>query len=101
MSPRLLADQPLASGTASIATDHLGIGPSLVDKDQLLGIKACLADPPLLTRLSNVGPILFGGVQAFLRNGHAGGGPTGWSTKPKAFARRCRLSITRSRYRVS
>ena len=65
MSPRLLADQPLASATASIATDHLGIGPSLVDKDQLLGIKAYLADPPLLTRLSDVRPILFGGVQAF------------------------------------
>jgi len=65
MSPGLFADQPLASATAPIATHHLGIGPRLVDKDQLLGIKACLAGLPLLTRLSDVWPILFGGVQAF------------------------------------
>ena len=65
MAPGLLADQSLAPATAPIATQHLGIGSGLVDKDQLLGIKACLAGLPVLARLSYVRSILFGGVQSF------------------------------------
>ena len=65
MAPGLFADQPFAPATTTIAAQHLGIGSRLIDKDQLLGIKACLAGLPVLARLSYVRPILFGGVQSF------------------------------------
>ncbi len=44
MSPRGLADEPLASSTSlSVAADHLGVGAGFVNEHQLGGVKACLA----------------------------------------------------------
>jgi hypothetical protein len=65
MPPRCLADKPLAPPASPIGTDHLGVGTRFVDEHQLGGIKACLAGFPKLPRLSDVGPVLFGGVQRF------------------------------------
>ena len=60
-----LADQSLAGGAAAPGADHLGIGASLVDEHQLARIKAGLAGLPFLSRLGDVGPVLFGRVQSF------------------------------------
>jgi hypothetical protein len=65
MSPRGLADKPLAPSTSPVSADHLGVGAGFVNEHQLGGIKACLAGFPMLARLSDVGPVLLGGVQRF------------------------------------
>ena len=65
MTPRGLADEPLAPSTSSVDADHLGIGAGLVDEHQLGGIKAYLACLPALASHGYVGPILLGGVQRF------------------------------------
>jgi hypothetical protein len=43
MTPRGLADEPLAPATSSVDADHLGVGARLVDEYQLGGVKAWLA----------------------------------------------------------
>jgi hypothetical protein len=65
MSPRDLADEPLAPSTSPVSADHLGVGAGFVNEHQLGGIKARLAGLPMLARLSDVGPVLLGGVQRF------------------------------------
>jgi len=65
MSPRCLADQALATATASVGAHHLGRGSGLVDEYQALRIKAWLTGFPALPRLGHVGPLLLGRVQSF------------------------------------
>src|ERR1035437_5382998 len=65
MTPRGLADEPLAPATSSVDADHLGVGARLVDEYQLGGVKACLACLPAFPRQGYVGPVLFCGVQRF------------------------------------
>jgi hypothetical protein len=65
MTPRGLAEEPLAPSTSSIDADHLGVGAGLIDEHQLGWVKACLACLPTFAGLRYVGPILFGGMQRF------------------------------------
>ena len=65
MSPRRLADQPLATATAPVGANHLGRGSGLIDEHQALRIKARLPGLPALPRLGYVGPLLLGRVQSF------------------------------------
>ena len=65
MTPRLLADDTLPLGSAAIKADHFGVGSGLIHKHQLARIEAGLLGLPALTRLSDVGSILFGRVQNF------------------------------------
>jgi hypothetical protein len=44
---------------------HVGLGPGLVNEDKPRRIELCLMSLPAITPPSDVGPILFGGVQAF------------------------------------
>ena len=64
-TPRLLADDTLPLGSAAIKADHFGVGSGLIHKHQLARIEAGLLGLPALTRLSDVGSILFGRVQNF------------------------------------
>ena len=57
--------QPGTTGAAPVAAGHVGLGPSLVDEDQALGIKPALIHPPAGPPPGDVGAILFAGVQAF------------------------------------
>jgi hypothetical protein len=66
MAEGLLAEQPLAHGAAAIGSDQLGVGSGLVDEDQRLRVKACLAGLPALARFGHLGPRLLAGVQRFL-----------------------------------
>ena len=50
---------------AAIEADHLGVGPGLVDEDQLLRIKTRLAGDPALAAIGDVGPVTFAGVLGF------------------------------------
>jgi hypothetical protein len=57
--------EPQASGTSSEAPGHIGGGPCLVEKDQLLGIERRLAPDEQPTRLGDIRPVLLSGVQTF------------------------------------
>jgi hypothetical protein len=65
MSVRHLGDEPLTAGASSMTARHVGLGPGLVDEDQASGIKPALIALPLGASASDVGSILFAGVQAF------------------------------------
>jgi hypothetical protein len=64
-APRYFADQPPAPVAAASGPRHFGICSGLIDEDELACIKSGLVSFPLLTCLSDVGPILFGGAQRF------------------------------------
>jgi hypothetical protein len=55
--------QPLAASGAAVATGHVGRGPSLIDKDQLLGVESRLAFHPILAALQDVRPFPLGSVR--------------------------------------
>lgn len=57
--------QALSKGCAAMGSGHVGLGPGLVHKDEAGGGKAALVAAPALTLGGDVGPMLFGGVQAF------------------------------------
>jgi hypothetical protein len=60
--------EPLATPTAAVTSGHVGAGPTLIHKDQLVRIKINLAFKPIPTLLQDVGTILLGGVRGlFLR----------------------------------
>jgi hypothetical protein len=44
---------------------HVGLGPSLIDKDQTLGINSPLIASPAGALASDVGALLLGGAQCF------------------------------------
>src|SRR5512135_928386 len=67
-SLRHLGDQAGAAGTSSMAPGHVRLGPCLVDKDQPFGVKPALVFPPPLALASDVGAVLFAGVQALFLN---------------------------------
>jgi len=84
MPVRHRRQQPQPAGRPALAARHVGGGPGLVDKHQVVGIECRLAadkGPPLL---GYVAAILFGGVQALflsvmfcpLRNRHKLVNPT-------------------------
>jgi len=62
----LLADQPVATGSTAIGTDHFGVGARVIDEVQLLGIKRGLIGLPALPSLGHVWPVPSGA--AFLNN---------------------------------
>jgi hypothetical protein len=51
-----------------MAPGHVGLGPGLVDKDQVFGVKPALVLLPPLAPAGNVGAVLFAGVQALFLN---------------------------------
>ena len=65
MSEGRLGQQPLAASASSAQTDHFGGSPRLVDEHQSVGVEVRLVRLPGFTRLSDVGPVLLGGVQSF------------------------------------
>lgn len=58
-------NQPVAAQAAPMRPRHVGLGPGLIDKDQPPGIKIALITLPTFTPPFDVGPVLFGRVQAF------------------------------------
>jgi len=59
------ADQALTPQRPPVGAGHIGLGPSLIDKDQALRINASLITPPTGAFASDVGSLLLGGVQGF------------------------------------
>jgi hypothetical protein len=51
-----------------VSPGHVRLGPSLVDKDQVFGVKSALVFLPLLATAGNVGAVLFAGVQGLFLN---------------------------------
>jgi hypothetical protein len=62
---RDLGDEPLATRAAAMGPRHIGLGPGLVDEDQLVGRQLRLPVAQNLPSLCDVRPILLGGVQRF------------------------------------
>ena len=60
-----LSDEALASLRPAARAGHVGLGPSLVDKDQTTWIKTVLMALPAITPTRHVRPVLLGGVQRF------------------------------------
>jgi hypothetical protein len=65
MAPRDRRNQAPAPGASAAPAHHLGVGAGLVDEDQLVGIETGLVGLPAFSPLSDIGPVLFAGVQAF------------------------------------
>jgi len=63
---RFVADQPLATPIATAQSHHLGSDRGFVEEHQPGRLKFALLAAPAPTRPRHVGPLLFGGVQAFL-----------------------------------
>jgi len=57
--------ETLAFESAAMGAGHIRLGPSLIDKDEPFGIELALMALPTLALTSNVGSILFAGVQRF------------------------------------
>lgn len=62
---RNLGDKPLTALTAAMGPRHVGLGPGLVDEDQLVGWQFRLPCAQRPASLRDIRPILFGGVQCF------------------------------------
>ena len=62
---RDLGDKPLAARAAAMGPRHVGLGPGLVDEDQLVGRQLRLPCAQRLASLGDVRTILLGGVQRF------------------------------------
>jgi hypothetical protein len=62
---RHMGDQTLSPRGAAVGACHVGLGPGLVDEDQAGGVDARLMATPARAAAGDVGPMLFGGVQAF------------------------------------
>ena len=62
MSVRRWRQQPQSARRPAIASRHIGGGPSLVDKDQVVGIERGLTADESATLLGYVGAILLGGM---------------------------------------
>jgi hypothetical protein len=60
-----LGNQPGSTRCTAMGARHVGLGPGLVDEDQAGGIDSSLVLPPLSAPASDVGAILFAGVEAF------------------------------------
>ena len=56
---------PLTASGPAAQAGHLGRGPGLVDKDELLGVEIGLGLEPGQPAGGNVRPLLFGGMRGF------------------------------------
>ena len=68
MPERSFRPKTLTLGAAATQARHLGVGAGLVQEDQSVRLKAHLRLPlghPFVTGLSDVGTILFAGLQGF------------------------------------
>src|SRR3546814_4288817 len=63
-----LGVQPLALGRPAPERGHVGLGPGLVDEDEMPGIKPPLILAPLRAPPCDLGAQLFGGKNAFFLN---------------------------------
>ena len=63
MAPRHAAEQPLSGRRPAALPCHVGLGPGLVEKDQVLYVKFGFQAVPALARLGNIGAQLLGGDQ--------------------------------------
>jgi hypothetical protein len=59
---RDLGDEPMAARATAMGPGHVGLGPGLVDENQLVGRQLRLPCAQLLPGLRDVRPILLGGV---------------------------------------
>ena len=62
---RDLGDEPLAASAATMGPRHVGLGPGLVDEDQLVGRQLRLLCAKRLPGPRDVRTVLLGGVQRF------------------------------------
>ena len=62
---RYLVNQPFALRRPAVEPRHLGGGGGLIDEDKVLRIKGRLFFPQRPAGRGNIGPILFGCVNAF------------------------------------
>ncbi len=58
-----MGDQPRPSQTSSISARHVGLGPRLIDKDNLVGVNRKLRGRPLPTCLDYVLSLLLDGKE--------------------------------------
>jgi hypothetical protein len=69
MSMGHFGNEMLANQRAATQAGRVGLGPGLVNEDDLLWIKTCLLEPPGNTMLGDIGTVLFGSVdRLFCRN---------------------------------
>lgn len=57
--------EPLATQAAAVGAGHVGLGPGLIDEDELGRVKAALILNPLSSSPRDRRPILLAGEQAF------------------------------------
>jgi hypothetical protein len=60
-----LSAQALAFRPPAVGTDHIGLGPSLIDEDEAGGINLSLMPLPACPSSRDVGPVLLAGQQRF------------------------------------
>src|SRR5665213_336758 len=65
MPVRRLPVQALPSLSPATGTDHIGLGPGLIDEDKAAGINFSLMFFPACPSARDVGPVLLGGQQRF------------------------------------
>ena len=58
-------EQPFPSGAPAVGARHVGLGPGLVDKDQMRCIKPALVLLPLFAPFGDIRTVLLRSVQAF------------------------------------
>src|SRR4051794_5173936 len=58
-SLRYLGNKASAAGASSISPGHVGLGPGLVDEDQVFGVEPALVFLPPLAPAGDVGAVLF------------------------------------------
>ena len=62
---RRTGHQALAARGAAVQAGHVGLGPGFIDKHQAVRVDLALMAPPAFALAADVGPLLFGGAQAF------------------------------------
>src|SRR4051794_9252724 len=67
-SLRHFGNEAGAAGTSPMAPGHVGLGPGLVDEDQVFGVEPTLIFLPPLAPAGDIGAVLFAGVQALFLN---------------------------------
>ena len=65
MPVRRLSAQALPFRPPAVGTDHIGLGPSLIDEDEAGGINLSLMPFPACPSARDVGPVLLAGQQRF------------------------------------
>src|SRR5215211_3334372 len=67
-SLRHLGNEAGAASAPSMPPGHVGLGPGLVDEDQVFGVEPALIFLPPLAPAGDIGAVLFAGVQALFLN---------------------------------